>query len=500
MPDPPPPNLLLVVLDCVRATDFPGGSQAVDRMPFVEQLRAESVHYPRAASVAHWTIPAHASMFTGLYPWEHGVHAKGHLKLGAEVGRVPERLRAAGYRTLSISANGLISPTLGLVDGCDEAAWGVSLFNRISDRPNPPQSLSGQAERSAALESSVRERFKAFSYWAAVVLARFPALWDGGTRVAMHLKHPANGHRAAMAQWLEPTVERWLAATPRDQPVYCFINLLDAHEPYLSDPDVGASLRRWWEYASTRQDRLGWVVGAWEPSPEEFRLLHELYRGMIRSLDRRLQRIVEAFRAAGRWENTMMVLTSDHGQAFGEHGALFHILGVDEAELRVPLFVRHPYGAGKGETARGWASLIDVAPTLLEAGGAAPLGFSSDPVSLGTLLDAPRSGPVLAMSDGIVHDPDRQRIPLERRRAIDRFLVAAYDEDRKVVVDPESGEVRAYDIVRDPQESRNLWDSERPEFAALADSAAQVGRRILSGPDASVPTDVEDRLRSWGYI
>src|SRR5580692_752059 len=120
------PNLLLVVLDCVRAWDFPGGSNAAGPMPFVDSLRRESVDHPRTSSVAHWTVPAHASMFTGLYPWEHGVHAKGRLKLDAQGEAVGSLLQGAGYHTLSISANGLIAPSLGLVDGIDRSAWGVS--------------------------------------------------------------------------------------------------------------------------------------------------------------------------------------------------------------------------------------------------------------------------------------------------------------------------------------------------------------------------------------
>src|SRR5215469_5335127 len=111
------PDLLLVVLDCVRAWDFPGGRSAIGPMPFVEGFRRESIHFPRAASVAHWTVPAHASMFTGLYPWEHGVHAKGKLKLDPSIPTVAGHLRDAGYRTLCLSANGLVSPGLGLTNG-----------------------------------------------------------------------------------------------------------------------------------------------------------------------------------------------------------------------------------------------------------------------------------------------------------------------------------------------------------------------------------------------
>jgi arylsulfatase A-like enzyme len=494
------PNLLLVVLDCVRAWDFPGGSNAAGPMPFVDSLRRESVDHPRTSSVAHWTVPAHASMFTGLYPWEHGVHAKGRLKLDAQGEAVGSLLQGAGYHTLSISANGLIAPSLGLVDGIDRSAWGVSLFNRIGASGRPPQGRGEVADRAANVEHAVRDQMGTLSYWAAVWLARFPGTWDLATRIAMRVRHPSDGVRPRLANWLEPTALRWLQEAPADRPVYCFVNLLDAHEPYLAEPEVVRSGRAWWSYARTRQDRLGWVRGDWKPTRAEFELLHDLYRAMIQSLDRRVEGVVRAFRESGRWDNTTMILTSDHGQAFGEHDALFHILGVDEPELRVPLSVRYAGRRHAGATAVGWASLIDIYPTLLaEAQVPVPLR-PSRPVPLEELIANPRSEPVYAMSDGLVHASDANQAPSARRAAIDRLLVAGYDGEFKVVHDPATGDLRAFHARDDPAEARDVWASQGPELAPLAEGVREIGRRILAGPESSVPTDVEDRLRSWGYI
>ena len=494
------PNLLLVVLDCVRASDFPGGSSPPGPMPFVESLARESVHYPRATSVAHWTVPAHASMFTGLYPWEHGVHAKGLLKHPYSAEGLGPLLRASGYHTLSISANGLISPSLGLVDGIDRSAWGVSLFNRFGVRALPPQSSESAADPSAAVEQAIRQRYSKLSYWTAVALARSPGIWDIATRLAMRLRHPSTHVRPRLAHWLEPTAARWLREAPSGRPVYCFVNLLDAHEPYLAEPAVVRSVRRWWAYARTRQDRLGWVTGKWRPSRAEFELLHDLYRAMVVSLDRRIQAVVQAFEESGRWENTTMVLTSDHGQAFGEHGALFHILGVDEPELRVPLLVRYAGRRHAGTTAQGWASLIDVYPTLLREARVPVPDRPSRPVPLEELVGAPRPEPAFAMSDGLVHATDSKRVAGARRHEIDRLLVAGYEGDFKVVHDPVTGDLRAFEVASDPGETRDVWPTKGPELAPLAEEVRAIGRRLLVGPTAPAPTDVEDRLRSWGYI
>jgi arylsulfatase A-like enzyme len=491
------PDLLLVVLDCVRAWDFPGGAHAVGPTPFLDRLRAESVDYPKAASVAHWTVPAHASMFTGLYPWEHGVHARGQLKLDSHGQSVGALLRASGYYTMSISANGLISPSLGLVDGIDRSAWGVSLFHRFGNGVLPPKGSDTVAtDRPGPRPGQMGK----VSYWTAAMLARYPGTWDLPTRLMMLLRHRKDGARARLANWLEPTASRWLKEAPKDRPLYCFVNLLDAHEPYLADREVVHSLRAWWAYARTRQDRLGWVTGKWKPTSTEFELLHDLYRAMVLSLDRRVEAVVNAYRDAGRWDNTTMILTSDHGQAFGEHAALFHILGVDEPEIRVPLSVRYSGRRHAGATAEGWASLIDVYSTLLAEGGVASPPRPSSPVSLETLVEQPRPGPVYAMSDGLVHDSDRNQVPKERREKIDRLLVAGYEGEYKIVHDPVTDEIKAYLPSNDPGEVNDLAATHGPELASLAEGVREIGRRILSGPESQMPTDVEERLRSWGYI
>lgn len=492
-----PPNVLIVVLDCVRASDFPGGSDAVGPLPLVDELRSDAVEFRRAASVAHWTVPAHASLFTGRYPWEHGVHARGQLQLDPALPKLGGLLRAAGYRTLSVSANGLISPNLGLVDGFQQAAWGTTLFDRVSRPGDPPQTLDGAANRAASLERRVRG-WSGIAQWTGVLLARYPGVWDVGTRVALRLRD--DGARPAMASWLEPTLRRWLTATPASEPVFCFINLLDAHEPYLRDAEGRPTTRDWWAYARSRQDRMGWVSGDWVPTPAEFDRLHHLYRCTIRDMDRRLAEIVDAFRDAGRWDNTLLLLTSDHGQAFGEHGALFHIQGVDEPELRIPLLYRPPGGGTGRVRCDSWASLIDLGPTALAAAGLPPDALGGPGVPLSTLLDHPRRGPVLAFSDGLVHAEDRARAPSSRLDSIDRLLVAAYEGDRKLVYDVTTDTARVFDVGRDPTESNDLWATVGAGSSSLLAATREAASRVTSGTTVAPSTDVEDRLRSWGYL
>ena len=220
---------------------------------------------------------------------------------------------------------------------------------------------------------------------------------------------------------------------------------------------------------------------------------------MVQSLDRRIEGVVRAFQDAGRWENTTMILTSDHGQAFGEHDALFHILGVDEPEVRVPLMVRYAHRRHAGATAVGWASLIDVYATLLGEAGVPMPQRPSRPVSLEELVDAPRSEPVYAMSDGLVHASDASQASSARRSAIDRLLVAGYDGEFKVVHDPVSGDLRAFHAANDPDEAHDVAASHGPELAPLAEGVRESAAGSSPGPRRSFPPTWRSRLRSWGY-
>ncbi|HEV8050537.1 MAG TPA: sulfatase-like hydrolase/transferase [Thermoplasmata archaeon] len=504
---PPLPNILIVVLDCGRADDFPGGRTGTTAMPFADRLRRESLWFPRAISPAPWTVPSHASLFTGLYPWEHGAHAKSALKLLDGVARLPSALRPHGYRTMSLSANHLISPDLGFTEGFDRAAWAGwwEPYYRTGGDGRPPQSLGDSAPGAPSGLHSV----KGGVAWQAVkltsrVVYRYPFVMDSAGRFAQRIRHPSGRELPGVSAWIEPTLDRWIGETPAESPVFAFVNLLETHEPYYPAAEWRSHFVKWLREAGTRQDHVGWLAGSWRPTPKEYRELHDLSREMLAGADQRLQAIAEVFQKHGRWDDTTVVVTSDHGQAFGEHDILFHMLRLEDPLIRVPLWVRRPrdsHWAGEGT---GWASLVDVAPTLVEDAGRPGL-LPGSGYPLGHLRDHPRPGPVLAAADGlvwktIIPEHERGRLSQQRKHAFDRILAAAYEGDLKVTYDAVEDRLRAFDIVADPAETVDLWPTRSAELGALAAEVRQAATRMAHGPEAAVSDDVEDRLRSWGYI
>jgi arylsulfatase A-like enzyme len=503
----PPPNVLVIVFDCGRADDFPGGTRAVTNMPFADRLRRESLWFPRAVSPAPWTVPSHASLFTGLYPWEHGAHAKSALKLVDGIPRLPGLLRQRGYRTMSLSANHLISPDLGFTDGFDRAAWAGwwEPYYRISGNGHPPHTLD---EVGAASSSGLR-KLQHGPAWQALkltsrVVYRFPFVTDSAGRFTQRLRHPEAPELPGVSPWIEPTLERWVRETPSDQPVFAFVNLLETHEPYYPTSEWGSDFSGWLARSRARQDHVGWLAGTWTPSVEQYRRLHDLFRENLSEADRRLAALAEVFQRTGRWDDTTVVITSDHGQAFGEHDVLFHMLRLEEPLVRIPLWIRRARGRSPPGEATGWASLVDVAPTIAEdaelSGALVTSGFP-----LGQLRDGPRPSPALAAADGlvwktIIPEHERGRLSDQRKHAFDRVLVAGWEGDVKVLYDAADDRLRAFDIRADPDEKVDIWAGRSPELASLAGEVRSVAGRMAEHSPASVSDDVEERLRSWGYI
>ena len=493
------PDILIVVMDAVRFSDFSGGTNPVTPLPFSDALREECLTFPRAASVSSWTVPAHASLFTGLYPWESGVHAKHDLRLNPTIPRLAERLRPLGYRSLGISANPMVFPTFGQVNGFDRAYWANwwEPFLR-SNRTRPgttwdPTTLNaaqGGDDRSTAL--------RRFLLGLSPQLHKAPFLVDGASRFLQKLRDPSRPRDLANVPWIEGSLDQWLGVQPAAQRTFAFINLLEAHEPYLTDSVVTPRLRDWLEYARCRQDHFSCATGHWTPSEKDLTILRRLYRHMISVIDRRLAAFVDVYRERGRWDNTLMVLTSDHGQAFGEHGILFHTLRIDEGEIRIPLWVRYPDSPLVGEGV-GWASLIDVAPTVLRAAGA-PDWESPSGRDLGQLADKARSEPLLTMSDGLIWTHVDQMLTSERRAWLDQVFVGAYRDEFKVVLEARTGALSAYNIVRDSGEREDLMPQLGTQLESLVSAASAVGQRILGSGAPVRSQEVQDRLKSWGYI
>ncbi len=331
----------------------------------------------------------------------------------------------------------------------------------------------------------------------APMMARSPKYGRYLSRLIQKVRNPSHPPSASISPWIEPTLERWLERQGAETPVFGLLNLLDAHEPYY--PDFARPPRPSSAQADfvPRQDRTGWLLGHWAPSSQEQEALARLYRSSIRSLGPRLERILSIIRKRRPGNDPVIVLTSDHGQAFGTNGTLFHSQGTEEALLRIPMYIRTPDDSLIARHARNWVSLIDVVPTVLRAIGAdVPSLPSARAIQEISNNDGKR--PVFAYSTGL-GTPKADWVSPKIRQAIDGLRAVGYQLDTKVIVGPEGNLVETFDLNLDPLARTN---TRRPGEFGDRDPLREVlalHSRIISTRILTFEGGIERRLRSWGY-
>lgn len=497
--DAPRPDVVLVVLDCVRADLFDAELSVPGAMPFLRGLRDEVLRFPGAVSTSSWTVPGHASLFTGLYPWDHGAHYRNGPILTREPETIAECLGQAGYASAFYSGNAYVQPSTGLTRGFDQSLWGGGRefylrFLGLEQATCP--NLGGPAlVWLPPVEGGARP-----SKWRDLAMSGFsrvPAVWDALNRVGGHVRGTARSTMPTIAPWIEPTLDRWLASQPKEKPVFTFVNLFEAHEPYLAHAGLEVGAPDWLRYATCGQDPVLWVRGRWEPTPRELAILVDAYRTSLRVIDRRLRALVDVFARRRDWENTLFVLTSDHGQAFLEQGTLYHRFRVDEPIARIPLWVRTPGARERGERLGEWVSQIDVPRTIAGYAGRESFG---DPSSR-SLVAAERTGadrPVYAMTDGIPHG-EIPGVTETRKRFLDRLEIAVYAGAGKAVRS-EDGSCRAVKVAMPDRGAvpRELGDPGLTEqLNRLAAEAFELASARISAQPYHGTT--ERRIAGWGY-
>jgi arylsulfatase A-like enzyme len=494
----PRPNVVIVVADCLREDEF---EREVSGSSFLTTLRREVVSFRHCVSVSNWTIPAHGSLLTGLYPQEHRLHRFGLNYLSRELPSIPTSLQNLGYATQLLSANHSLRPDTGFANGFDQVAFGIwgetSLRVTAADRA-PFDSLTGTEEdvvRQAIHEGDGTGPWK-LGRVAADILPRFPWILNGVSRVYSGLVHGGVTDDFRVAPWVESSLARFLRATPSRRPVFSLINLMDCHEPYLPATNQRADLFRRLRLSTSRQDVMSWAKGRWRPSRRQLDTLIELYRQKVRQVGQRIEGIVSLLKETGRWDNSIFIILSDHGQAFGEHNQMFHGGELFEPCVHVPLWVRYPQAEGGGTVVESVASLIDIYPTIMDAVDRSWKCQLSG-VPLRELMDRPRANPVLSVADGITGFGVLQPPGISLRA---NPQVAVYSGGYKLIYDSWSMRSRAFQWGEDPEEGRDLWQTHRDALRSPRSLASRVGASMLETGRTEPSVSAADRLRSWGYL
>jgi arylsulfatase A-like enzyme len=444
------PHVLLISLDTLRADHL--GAWGYDRptSPFLDELTRFGIRFDRVFSQSSKTAPSHMTVFTGAYPSEHGAHFE-YRKLGAKPVVFPARsdlptlaevMRRAGYRTAAWTGGGQVTRRAGFARG----------FERYSEN----------------------------------------------------------------CRYIDPgkmqTVRTWFRRHS-SEPCFIFLHTYQIHDPYLPPPPyhtvfISPDYRGWvvgdekslagiqatGEYPSPQAafwKKRGWMPDPSIIEPDDLRRLVDQYDGGIRYTDDVLHGFFEGLHSDGLLDNTIVVLFSDHGEEFLEHGDVLHKMLYRET-LHVPLIFFGPAHLPTDVVVEQQVALMDLTPTLLELIGVdAPWG--SNARSLLPLIDAPDSG-----EDRLVYSEE----PWTHWKAYHR----SYRTGSLMLYDRDHADIELYNLAADPEELDDLAEIE-PGLASelLREMLSFLGNRFPASSDPTEPaselSDAEiEALRKLGYV
>jgi arylsulfatase A-like enzyme len=486
------PNILLVVLDTARAkTVLPGLRNGL--MPALGRLAAEGTTFTNARTTAPWTLPSHASLFSGQYTTDHGTHT-GHRRFDPDTPTLANRLRQQGYRTRAISGNIWVSPEFGFDAGFDRFSMKWDLFWDAADL-STTSAADGMYDKARAL-------------WGELTPTNVPKT------IANALNGNLGGGYDDGARLTTWRATRWLRKQrTTDDPFFFFINYLEPHLEY--DPPTGyrekftaghdpATLD------AINQDPWTYVAGDESMTNADFDGLRGLYEGELDYVDTCLARLYGALADADILDETMVVITSDHGENIGEHGLMDHQYCLYDTLLRVPLVIRYPRRFESGETNDALVELRDLYPTLLDVAGDDPTNLP-DTVSNASLVPDSRTGSRTTREFTITEyvkpqptmDALEQKLGYEPTDAdrLNRALRSITSHDWKLI-EGDDGSVELYDLAADPNESTDV-SADEPEMTANLQRELEARRGPMKRGDAA-ETGVSDRSRErladLGYI
>lgn len=438
------PNVLIVVWDTVRADRMSLYGHTRPTTPKLEAFAREAVVYERATAPGMWTLPSHASMFTGLRATTHGASASWRW-LDHRFETLAETLGAAGYQSIALSSNLIASPMTNLTQGFD-------IVRTTFPQQNPravPKAFTEGAKRATQAKLIARDRSTEIS----------PGF--GGSQAD---KWGKSVYKDA-APVLHQELMRFLDQRKETGPWFAYVNMMEAHSPRV--PSLSARER----LLTPEELELGlatdaslfalneYIVGKREYTTEELAAIAGVYDASILDLDDATGALFDDLRARGVLDDTLVVLVADHGEALGEHQRFEHRWSVFEQLLHVPLVVRYPERfpaarvTDRVSTADVYATVLDVAgvtpPAELETSHTLAGRTAYAPFVVTQMLD-PFASQLASMQKAY---PELDTSPWERT------YCAIYEGAHKLI-HPSDGEPMLFDVGADPAESHDLHAAE----------------------------------------
>ena len=436
------PNVLFVMVDTLRADHLPAYGYENGSTPNLDEFAGDAIRFERAYANASWTRPSFASFLTGRYPANHGVMSKDSA-LPDEVETLAESFSGNGYSTFGAVTNFNVTSYYNFQQGFDE-------YNYLE-----PDYVLGADDAAAKLLLMQ-------------VVRRVVEKW----RVFEGVTQPGTAYQDAPQ--VNAQVTDFLDRRGNDAWMV-FAAYMDPHDPYYEHPYNGRGYSR---------------AANQHPDIEEAPALIPLYDGEITYWDEHFGALVADLRRRGLYDDTLIIVTSDHGEEFGDHGGFWHGTTLYDEQVHVPLFVKLPENRRGGTTVDHWVQSVDLMPTVLnELGMTVPDGVQGGSLFEGTnLVYAEES------HEGNILESIRER------RGTDEIKLITANQGNARGLEP----VELYELLDDPGELRNVATESEAEVVRTVEVMMTEARRLREGAAVEVSVEIDEeaaeRLRAIGYV
>jgi len=483
----PPPNILLVVVDTLRADYADPGSGKAD-LPNLAAFAREAVVFPWAFSHAPMTLPAHAALFSSRTPPHTGVSRNGQAVSGA-LPLFSEWLAQHGYSSQAAVSLATLWPTKaghGLDRGFEQFVRGSASISNANDTNHD---LGAILDRLAE-----RAPFFAFAHYA-----------------EPHEPYEAHGlvQRTASvslnAKLLETVLISEWSQRLHEVMLEPGVNRLELHSASdfklrsLSFVSDGPALPVSYEVGQRLETCRDFVASVVNPGTEPLRARMELwlhdvppvgelparYRREAEAADQAFGKLIAMLKQRGLLDSTLIVFTSDHGEALGERGIVGHVVHLHDELLHVPLMIRlpreHPAAPWLARSQRRLVRHVDVVPTLLDV-----LGLPSMPGQEGLSL---------------LRDGERTLFAQTATPEAPRTLLCLRDQRTKLIYDAAADSFTMYDMVEDPAEARDIFPQAGAQRREWQEQLREISRREAAPGVEGIEFDEQtrERMRSLGY-
>jgi arylsulfatase A-like enzyme len=401
------PNILLLVIDTQRADHLSVYGYGRPTSPTLERLAQEGWLFDNVTSSSSWTLPSHATMMTGRQQHEHRAGVLRRPYLDHKFPTIAELLRQEGYATGGFVAN---------IYWCGRETGLGRGFIRYEDYFE---------NAGDALVRTVLGRRLAYDVWPKLGPRNIP-----GRKSAADM----NAH---LLSWIDGL---------HDRPFFGFVNYFDVHGPLFPlPPYLGRFSDVSRRPAGEPGVALGAITGEFQRlTPEQIQADIDAYDESILYLDAQIGSLLDELKKRGKLDNTLVILTSDHGESFGEHGFYFHGHSLYREQVNVPMLLRWPAHIPAGTHRTEPVDLEQIAATIAEAAG-----LPSGAVPGVSLLGKPDSAAV-----GIAELAQRSTVPASWPAS--RGWLASLTTDPWHFIILQSGEAELYNFRKDPEERTNL--------------------------------------------